>query len=837
MSLVLPSLPGKIEKRSINAVLKEALSYIHTNTPDRALACLSAYPNLVYDHAFACYLTGLIYVTMGQDEAALPYHERALELQPAYTEVLEGRARILLRANRLGEATEAFETLIRTVPASATALHGLGMALESAGRNVEALEWYGRCLETAPGFEPALRKRAELLHALDRKDEALAVYERLAAIEPSDPKIRYNWGALLASRGDAAAAYIHFKEALDRDPGYGMALYGAATALQKLGRLEEAMGFCDKLLTQTPFDFDAWFLRGNIFYAQLRIVEALAAFDKALAVNPSHVGALSNRGAALRELGRLAEAAAMFDAALACNPRCVEALLGRGIVAFKSARVEEALEAFEAAVRADPSSATAFCGRGLALQELGRFGEALSDFEHSLSSEPKLAEGHSNLGALYLFLGDFERGWEGYEYRKLRGGVPKTAASELWPVWNGEEIAGKKLLVLNEAAYGDAFMLARYFSVLARMGVEVTFECNPRMIAVLRKVAGVRLITKVEADAHFDYQVHLFSLPRALRTRLETIPAKVPYIEPDAELTAKWAARLGSQGFKIGIAWQGNPNPKIDMARAAPLSAFAPLFQLPGVRFISLQVGFGADQIESAGLKVETLGPDFDSGPHAFLDTAAVMAHLDLVVCVDTSVAHLAGALGRPVFVALKHVPEWRWLLGRGDSPWYPTMRLFRQQTRGDWSGVFSAIAKAVQELLPGTHAVADEPLQISAAVGELFDKISILEIKSERIPDAGKLANVMRELTLLQNLKKRHGFFAARADTLAASLKQANLSLWNIEDTLRKCERAGDFGPAFVELARSVYKENDKRAELKREINQLFASAIIEEKYYPSGE
>ena len=241
-------------------------------------------------------------------------------------------------------------------------------------------------------------------------------------------------------------------------------------------------------------------------------------------------------------------------------------------------------------------------------------------------------------------------------------------------------------------------MLARYFPMLADLGADATVECRPNMHVLLKQVPGVRLVTKIDPAEHFDYQVHLFSLPRAFKTRSESVPAQVPYVFPDPALTAKWADRLGAKGFKIGIAWQGNPDPKIDIARAAPLASFAPLAALPDCRLISLQKGYGVEQIAASGPPVETLGDDFDAGPHAFLDTVAVMANLDLIVTVDTSIAHLAGAMARPVFVALKHMPEWRWMLGRDDSPWYPTLRQFRQPKPGDWTDPVHRVADALED-------------------------------------------------------------------------------------------------------------------------------------------
>jgi len=817
----------------IQDILQQALSFLRAGEADHALACLIAYPHLTHGHPFACYLAGLIYVNAGNDTTALSFYDRALALNPRYAEALEGRARIMQRLERFKEAIANYKALLRIKPANAETLYNLGAAHEGAGRRGDALAWYDRALEISPGHSPALAAKALLLYDEGDVDDALETLRASLDADPSNERAWYNCGAILASLGNHAEASKCFGSALRLVPTYGKALYGAATSLHKLERLEEALAACDALLKQEPTNFEALFLRGNILYDQRRLLDALAAFDEALARNPKHTGVVCNRGGALRELGRLSEAAAMFDAALARNSRCIEALLGRGIVEFKSARIEPALAFFESAIKADPSSATAFCGRGLALQHLGRIAEARREFEHALALKPDLPEGHSNLGALQLLLGDFERGWEGYEYRRLAGDRCKAEIPRCWPIWNGEAIAGKKLLILDEAANGDAFMLARYFPMLAEIGIDATVECRPSMLGLLKQVPGVRLATKVDQAEHFDYQIHLFSLPRAFKTRADSVPAHVPYLFADPALVAKWADRLGGHGFKIGIAWQGNPDPKIDIARAAPLANFAPLAALPNCRLISLQKGHGLDQIARSGVRVETLGDDFDAGPSAFLDTAAVMANLDLIVTVDTSIAHLAGAMARPVWVALKHMPEWRWMLGRSDSPWYPTMRLFRQRSAGDWEGVFADVADALTTLIAEKAKGSTGPLLLPAAVGELIDKLTILEIKAERVPDPSKLFNVRRELALLGDLKRSRGISGEGLDSLTAELKRTNCALWEIEDAIRQCERMGDFGPDFVALARRVYQENDRRAALKRDINVLFKSAIVEEKHY----
>jgi tetratricopeptide (TPR) repeat protein len=821
-------------KPSIADILQQALAHLRAGETRHALACLIADPDLTRRDSFASYLTGLIYANTGDDVAGLRFYDRALALNPRFAEALEGRARIMLRSGRFEEAIANYSALFRVRPASAETLCNLGAAYEGKDQRAQALECYNRSLAARPDYAPALAAKALLLFGDGHSEEALKILEALTAADSSNANAWYNCGVVRAARGEHAEAHDCFTKALELLPADGKALYGAAAALQKLGRLEEALAVCDQFLSQAPSHFDTLFLRGNILYEQRRFMAALAAFDKALAQNSKHVGALCNCGATLRELGNLEAAADIFDAALAQDPGSVEGLLGRGIVEFKSNRIEQSLAYFESALRADPSSARGYCGRGLALQHLGQIDEAKRDFERALALQPDLAEGHSNLGALQLLLGDFERGWEGYEYRRIASNRYKADLPQRCPVWNGEDIAGKKLLVIQEAAHGDAIMLARYFPMLAGLGADTTVECLPRMAGLLKQVPGVRLVTEIDPAERFDYQVLFFSLPRAFKTRLDTIPARVPYIEADPALAAKWAERIGQHGFKIGIAWQGNPDPKVDLARAAPLACFAPLAALPGVRLISLQRHFGLEQLTAPGFEVETLGDDFDAGPDAFLDSAAVMANLDLIVTVDTSIAHLAGALGRPVWVALKHVPEWRWMLGRDDSPWYPAMRLFRQQTRGDWSEVFTRMAQTAEPMIAEKNSKsAIASLLIPAAVGELIDKLTILEIKAERIPDPGKLANVKRELALLSDLKSSRNISGARLDALAAELKRANGALWETEEEIRRCERMGDFGPEFVALARRVYMENDKRAALKRDINVLFGSTIIEEKYF----
>jgi hypothetical protein len=299
-------------------------------------------------------------------------------------------------------------------------------------------------------------------------------------------------------------------------------------------------------------------------------------------------------------------------------------------------------------------------------------------------------------------------------------------------------------------------------------------------------------------------------------------------------LVERWRKCLsGYRGFKIGIAWQGNPNYGGDRHRSLPLRHFAPIARCDGVQLFGLQKGAGTEQLAEAGSQffVVDLGRQIDEANGAFMDTAAVMKNLDLIITSDTAVPHLAGALGVPVWLALAVTSDWRWLLNRTDSPWYPTMRLFRQRELGNWQDVFDRMAQELNQMLQPTTSSAS--LSVEIAPGELIDKITILQIKSERISEESKLRNICTELEALLRVRDQYLTPSPTLSQLTADLKAVNEALWRIEDDIRLCERNGDFGAGFVELARSVYHQNDRRAVLKRQINDLLGSRLIEEKSY----
>jgi hypothetical protein len=363
----------------------------------------------------------------------------------------------------------------------------------------------------------------------------------------------------------------------------------------------------------------------------------------------------------------------------------------------------------------------------------------------------------------------------------------------------------------------------------------VILECPERLVPLLGRSPGIdHLVPQGQPLPEYDVYCALLNVPGLTATSVAAIPADVPYIVPDPELVARWKEELaGVSGLKVGINWQGNPKYAGDRHRSIPLAQFEPLARGPGVRLFSLQKSAGLEQLEAlAGrFAVTDLGRRLDEATGPFLDTAAVLVNLDLFITSDTAVAHRAGALGVPVWMPVSTTPDWRWMTHREDNPWYPTMRIFRQSEHMAWGPVFARMASELAALVSGR--VRTPVVTVGIAPGELLDKITILEITAQRITDEAQRRNVCAELAALVEARDRSIFDREGVSGWTAELKGLNEALWTIEEQLRVCEASEDFGSRFIELARSVYRTNDRRAAVKRMINQRPGSAILEGKSY----
>ncbi len=403
---------------------------------------------------------------------------------------------------------------------------------------------------------------------------------------------------------------------------------------------------------------------------------------------------------------RAEAAAGHLEKAIARVPDSADLHNLLGLALKELERPEDAMAAYGRAIDINPGHTEAHVNLGAALHDLCRLKEAGESFRRALDIDPGYAAAHDNLGMTLLLDGQFKEGWAEYTWRSGQDVLLSGDRVLDKPFWDGSDLDGKTLLLFAGQGLGDTIQFFRYLPKVAAKGGDVILQCPAPLMRLLKAApaaAGIRLVTEI-GDAPFDLQAPLHSLPHLFESDMETIPADVPFLAAEDERVGDWRDRIGGNGFRIGIGWQGNPTYKADRNRSIPLRFFEPLAKVPNVRLISLQKVNGLEQLETLprGMTVETLGDDFDDGEDAFIDTAAVMMILDLIITSDTAIAHLAGALAKPVWTLLPWVPDWRWLLDRDDSPWYPTMRLFRQPAAGDWDAVFKDLGKALGQLAEG---------------------------------------------------------------------------------------------------------------------------------------
>jgi tetratricopeptide (TPR) repeat protein len=643
-------------------------------------------------------LLALIHYRAGRPQAALEHAERALGADASSADAWATRGLILRALAREAEALESYERALAIRPKFADALYNRGNLLQAAGRCEEALASYELALAQGDDAQ-TLNNRGVTLNRLERYQEALESFGRALRLRPRYPEALNNRGIALLALDFPERALDSFDRALDLDPRHAEACNNRGNALRAMQRLEEALHSYDRALQLKAAYAEAHSNRAAALNALGRHEDALSSADRALALRPGSVEALTHRATALLELQRCEDALAGFEQAYALSPDFTR-LIGIGNGQQALGRHEQALRSFERALAMQPNHVGALSNRGNALRALGRHQEALQSYRQAIELKPGDAQAHWNQALTLLALGDLERGFEQYEWRwQLRTQTRPREVREL-PVWLGrEEVAGKTLLVYAEQGFGDAIQFIRYVPLLHARGARVLVACHRKLADLFRRVAGVeRVLTPSESTAGVDYAVPLLSLPLAMKTRLETIPGQAPYLSADPTQAERWHSRVDAVGAgrKVGVVWRGNPDYPAARLRDCPLEQMAAVFGVPGCRFFNLQPD-GAQALREGRVRVTDLAAEIDT----FGDTAAAIQAMDLVITVDTAVAHLAGALNKPVWVLLAFAADWRWLLEREDSPWYPSARLFRQAQPGDWADVTARAAAALREAAP----------------------------------------------------------------------------------------------------------------------------------------
>lgn len=601
------------------------------------------------------------------------------------------------------------------------------------------------------------------------------------------------------------------------------------------GSFHQAVRIYREDLQADPDKAEGPFSLGNALMVHGLFAEAATSYDEAIRLRPDFAEAHNNLGVALAEQGQLAAAVAKYEQALQLQPDLAEAHYDLGNALLELDQLDAALKSFQEALRLKPDWAEAHANLGLALQRQGNVQEALAHYDQAIQLHSDFAAAHLSRAQALLLLGDFAKGWPEYEWRWQIPGVSSHPVRG--SLWDGSPLAGRTILVWTEQGMGDTFQFIRYAPLVQAMGGRVLVECPESLVPLLVGCRGIdQLIARGSSLPIFDVQAPLLSLPGIVDTTLSTIPADIPYLFAPPKRVEHWRRELSSlRAIKIGIAWQGDPSYSGDRQRSIPLAHFAPLARLDGVLLISLQKGPGTEQLTRAAedFRIMDLGSQLDETSSAFIDTAAVMKNLDLVITSDTALAHLAGGLGIPVWLALAWVPEWRFLLDRDDSPWYPTMRLFRQTQSGDWANVVRRMTVELKKVLESTLQVGSITTEIGP--GELIDRIAILEIENDRLAHPNQLNVVCEELAHLRTKRDRAMEQSDEVAGLALELKAVDETLWQTEDDIRLCEAAKNFGPRFMESARSIYRLNDRRAAVKRRIDEICGAAFLEKESCPA--
>lgn len=565
----------------------------------------------------------------------------------------------LHQQGRLAEAESAYRDVLREAPHHFDALHLLGVVAVQAGRAQRGAELIARAIAIDPNFAAAHFHLGVALCALRRFAEGLASYDAAIALQPDYVKAHANRGVVLCE-------LKRFTE--------GLASYDAAIALQ-------------------PGHAEALNNRGNALRELQRPEEALASYDKAIALNGNYAAAHGNRGNALRDLGRFAEALTSYDRSLALQPDNADVQNNRGNALRDLKRFAEALASYDRAIALQPRHAEAYSNRANTLRDLARYETALASYDKAIALRPDFAEARYNQGTLLLTLGDYARGWPLYEWRKRRD-EPLGKRRYTQPEWLGQEdIAGKTLFLHWEQGFGDTIQFCRYAGLARARGARVILSVQDPLLPLLKQLEPeIDIVGGNDVPAAFDCHCALMSLPLALGTTLDSIPAAPRYLAADDARRAPWAARLGPKTApRIGLAWSGNRDYGDDADRSIDLSVFARILS-DGAEWVSLQKEI---RERDAGTMRDLRPIAFHGDALAdFADTAALIDFMDLVVTVDTGVAHLAAAMGKPVWILLPFRPDFRWLLDRSDSPWYPSVRLFRQREIGDWATVLDEIGR-----------------------------------------------------------------------------------------------------------------------------------------------
>ena len=643
---------------------------------------------------------GFVSQAKGNLNEAVVLYGKAIALNPALITAHLNLSFVLMKLGQHDAAEETLRQVLALAPEHSGALHSLGVMAAQRGDYPQAETLLRRSIELQPDFAEAHNNLGNLLKQTKWLTEAEVFYRQALKLQPSYASAHYNLGNLLLNVKKLPEAEASYRRAIELKPDYAEAYGNLGLLLVETHRLPEAEAAYRRALELKPNYAETHNNLGLLLKETIRLTEAEAVYRRALELKPDYAEAHLNLATLLKENQRTEDAEKSYHMALKLKPDYAEAHYNLGLLLMETRRLAEAETCYRDALKLKPDLAEAHTNLGILLTETHRLSEAEDSYRRALEHQPHYAEAHYNLGSLLLSLGRYAEAWVYYEHRynasiKKDGG---TLPLLPFPQWRGESLNGKSLLLWPEQGHGDYIQFARYAGLLRDRGVShLTLLCAPPLKPLLETVCGVdEVITKWEPNSLHDYWSLPLSLPLYLGTTLDTIPARQPYMHALEIRKEKWRPRFPGGKFKVGLVWKGNADHKNDANRSLPgLITLAPLWTIPEVIFFSLQKGQGEEEAKKppSGQPLIHLGSNIGD----FADTAAIIDQLDLVICVDTAIAHVAGALGKPCWVLLPALgTDWRWLRDRKDSPWYPSMCLFRQKAPNEWNQLVEEIRQAL---------------------------------------------------------------------------------------------------------------------------------------------
>lgn len=631
---------------------------------DEALAQLDAALKVNPEHLRSLFLRAGMLSDKGRYVAALADCDHALEKHAPRIEILCKRAAVLAALHRYEEALDSCDRGLTIDRHSFEAFKQRGDVLRQCGRFGDAVEAYARALTISPDSYEALLEQGRVLLEMGRLDSALESFNGAIALHPNRPE----------------------------------ALYASSLALERMRRYAQALARCERTLALVPNHVNALANRGNALAGLARYAEALDSYDASLALNTEVPETLCNRAEVLESLNRRLDALESCRRAIECDDTYIPAWMAQGRVLQRLDRYEEALACFDRVLEIEQPSTEAMFQRGNTLRVMMRHDEALEAYNRVLDTDPGNIPAHFSKAFVFLTLGEFRKGWPEYEWRWKESQVGKSKRNYAQPLWLGDEpVEGRTVLLHAEQGLGDTIHFCRYASRVKALGAKVILEVQPALKTLLAEVEGVEEVVALgDPLPPFDLHCPLLSMGLVFQTEVKSIPSDVPYLQADPVRISKWTRKLGPGSRpRVGIVWSGNPKHLGDHARSIPFSSLVPLLS-DAFEWVSLQKVI---REEEEPLVLNSTVRHFGDDIADFSDTAALVELMDLVISVDTSVAHLAGALNRPLWVLIPYLPDWRWLLERDDSPWYPSARLFRQPRAGEWNEVFERVRSELQGL------------------------------------------------------------------------------------------------------------------------------------------